>query len=120
MTKHLSSRIARPIRTAIALICGALFAAAGAPRAQPGAEPASQGLDGSQSPAIESTTPTAEAMGVSGRNPLIVQFNKHMAEASLNIRSIPLVGPAGAEPVHIVPLEQGRLVFVRPDKEMLP
>lgn len=120
MTKRISSRIARPIGIAIALICGGLVTATDAPRAQPSADPASQGLDGSQPPAIESTTPAAEAVGVSGRNPLIVQFNKHMAEASLNSRTLTLVGPAGAEPVHVVPLEQGRLVFVWPDKELLP
>lgn len=120
MTKRMSSRVVRPIGVAIALICGGLFTSTDAPRAQTAADPASPDLDGPQPPAIESTTPAAEATGVSGRNPLIVQFTKHMAEASLTSRSITLVGPAGAEPVHVVPLEQGRLVFVWPDRELLP
>ncbi|HEX3480237.1 MAG TPA: Ig-like domain-containing protein, partial [Kofleriaceae bacterium] len=120
MSKRISSRIAPPIGVAVALVCGGLFTATDAPRAQPSADPASQDFDGSQPPAIESTTPAAEATGVSGRNPLMVQFNKHMAEASLNTRDITLVGPAGAEPVHLVPLQRGRVVFVWPDKELLP
>ena len=120
MKKHISSRIVRPLGVAVALVCGGLFTATEAPRAQPSADPAAQDLDGSQPPTIESTRPAAEATGVSGRNPLSVQFNKHMAEASLSSRSITLVGPAGAEPVRVVPLEQGRLVFVWPDKELLP
>lgn len=121
MTRSTSGIVRRAV-VATAIACGAaVLLIAESPWAQPGVDSTGVStLDGPQAPAIESTTPFAEATGVSGRNPLIVQFNKHMAMASLNSRTFTLVGPAGAEPANVVPLEEGKIVFVWPRNEMLP
>lgn len=79
-----------------------------------------QSLDGPQAPAIQATSPAAEASGVPGDEPLVIRFNKRMAVTSLNNQSITLVGPAGAEPIRVVPVEQGMLAFIRSSKELLP
>jgi RHS repeat-associated protein len=112
-----------------ALGAGALFAGAGAPRAQPRAvaPPAGpgsgapvRGPDSQSPPAIASTTPAAEATGVSGRGPLIVRFTRRMALTSLSPQSVTLIGPAGAEPVQVLPADRGDLIYLWPDKELLP
>jgi RHS repeat-associated protein len=77
-------------------------------------------LDGKQSPAIAATIPAAEARGVAGDRPLVVRFAKHMAVASLNSSTVTLIGPHGPEPVTVVGIEQGLLLFVWPQKELLP
>lgn len=116
-----ATSVARRVSSTIAIACaGAVFMVADSPRAQPsGTSAVSQDQGGLQAPAILSTTPVAEAAGVSGRNPLVVRFTGPMAVASLN-RSITLVGPTGAEPVNVVPLAQGALVYIWPAKELLP
>jgi hypothetical protein len=88
--------------------------------ASPEAHALVQSLDGPQAPAIQDSTPAAEATGVRGQDPLVVRFNKRMAVTSLTGQSITLVGPAGAEPIKVVAVEQGMLAFVWPAKELLP
>jgi hypothetical protein len=72
------------------------------------------------SPVVVRTTPAAEAHGASGAGSLVVAFNKRMSIASLNAASVTLIGPAGAEPVQVVPVAQGLLAFIWPRKELLP
>jgi RHS repeat-associated protein len=79
-----------------------------------------QSLDSAEPPAIVDSRPAAEALGVPGRAPLMLRFNRRLAVASLNAHSITLIGPTGAEPVKVVPVEQGVLVFIHPLKELLP
>ena len=55
-------------------------------------------------PAMQGSTPAAEAAGDSGRMPLIVRFTRPMAAASLSTQSVTLVGPTGAEQIRVLPL----------------
>ena len=78
------------------------------------------GLEGTQAPAIENTTPGPEAIDVPGARPLVLRFTKRMAMASLSSQSCTLVGPAGAEPVVVTPVDDGLIAFVWPTRELLP
>ena len=79
-----------------------------------------QALSGTQGPAVQASVPAAEARAVPGNQPLVVRFNKRLSMASLNAQSVTLIGPNGAEPVKVVPVEQGVLLFVWPNKELQP
>lgn len=121
MKIRLTSGIAPRIAAVVAAACGAaVLMVADSPRAQPSASSLTSQPGDTQSPAIQSSTPAAEATGVSGQDPLVVRFNKPMAVASLTSLSITLVGPNGAEPVNVVPLELGALAYIWPTKELLP
>jgi RHS repeat-associated protein len=69
-------------------------------------------------PALQGSTPAAEATGVSGRIPLVVRFTRPMAAASLSTQSVTLLGPIGAEQIRVLPL--GHLAIVQPLQELLP
>jgi len=138
-----ASHAVRKVAMVLALACvGYVLTSAEVPLAQPAASSAARSAEMARSgqpatqlpemrglaqaperhdaPVILDSVPAAEAVGVQGQGPLVIRFSKCMAVASLSARSITLVGPAGAEPVTVVPAEQGLLTFVWPGKELMP
>ena len=113
MTKRSrASSTARRVVVAGVVVCvGAVFTMADSPLTRSSeratiASPASAAAP----PALQGSTPVAEATGVSGHMPLIVRFTRPMAAASLSAQSVTLVGPTGAERIRVLPL--GTLAIV--------
>jgi RHS repeat-associated protein len=77
-------------------------------------------LFGTAPPEVVNTVPVADAVDVSIDQRLIVRFSKRMAPNSLNDRSVTLLGPHGAVSVNVVALEEGSLLFVTPQQQLLP
>jgi len=71
-------------------------------------------------PAISATSPSAGATQVPADQSLMVHFAQPMQVATLNDRTVTLIGPHGPVPVRVVPLELGTLLFVTPLEELLP
>ena len=51
---------------------------------------------------------------------IALRFSEHMQAASLNARSVTLLGPNGPNPIKVTAAESGRLAFVLPARDMLP
>ncbi|HZJ63349.1 MAG TPA: RHS repeat-associated core domain-containing protein [Kofleriaceae bacterium] len=121
MTKRSrASRTARRVVVAGVVVCvGAVLTVADSPPIR-SSERATIGSRASAAapPALQSSTPAAEATGVSGHTPLIVRFTRPMARASLSTQSVTLIGPTGAELIRVLPL--GTLAIVQPVQELLP
>jgi RHS repeat-associated protein len=77
-------------------------------------------LSGSQLPALFASSPSTEAKGFDTTQPAVLRFNKQMLINSVNAQSVTLIGPGGAEPLQVVPVEQGIMAFVTPSKQLLP
>lgn len=115
-----ASKVARHVVAAGALVCaGAVLTVVESPATRSSARsmtaPAAFAAD---PPALQASIPAAESSGVPGRAPLIVQFSRPMAAASLSPHSVTLVGPTGSEPTRVVPL--GTLAVIQPEQELLP
>ncbi|MGW8391821.1 RHS repeat-associated core domain-containing protein [Pseudoduganella sp. HUAS MS19] len=70
--------------------------------------------------AIMATRPEANDPSAPVDQPVVIRFNQPMAVSSLNASTVTLMGPHGAVPVKIVPVEQGMLAFVKPTIDLLP
>lgn len=70
--------------------------------------------------AIMATRPEANDPSAPVDQPVVIRFNQPMAVSSLNSSTVTLMGPHGAVPVKIVPVEQGMLAFVKPTIDLLP
>lgn len=70
--------------------------------------------------AIMATRPEANDPSAPVDQPVVIRFNQPMAVSSLNASTVTLIGPHGAVPVKIVPVEQGMLAFVKPSIDLLP
>jgi RHS repeat-associated protein len=71
-------------------------------------------------PAVKDSQPAANDQSAPVDQPLIVRFNQRMAVASLNAMTITLIGPHGAVPIKVTPVEYGLLLFVTPLQDLLP
>jgi RHS repeat-associated protein len=120
MKRSRASSTARRVAAAGVVVCvGAVLTVADSPPTRSSEvaaipSPASAAVP----PALQGSTPAAEATDVSGRMPLVVRFSRPMAAASLSAHSVTLVGPTGAEPIRVLPL--GTLAIVQPVQELLP
>lgn len=70
--------------------------------------------------AIMATRPEANDPSAPVDQPIVIRFNQPMAVATLDASTVTLMGPHGAVPVKIVPVEQGMLAFVKPTIDLLP
>ncbi|MDB5932962.1 MAG: hypothetical protein JWQ01_306 [Massilia sp.] len=77
-------------------------------------------LEPSTAPAVKSTLPAAGAGSVPLDRPLVVSFSQRMMAASLSTETVTLIGPQGALPIRVVPVEYGLLLFVTPTQDLLP
>ena len=73
-----------------------------------------------ENPAIKSTEPAADADAAPVDRPLVVQFTQRMMVSTLDSKSVTLIGPHGAVPIKVVPVEYGLLLFVTPSQDLLP
>ncbi|MBJ7313415.1 hypothetical protein H7U20_24905, partial [Rugamonas sp. CCM 8940] len=71
-------------------------------------------------PGIRDSRPAAEGQSAAIDQPLMVHFAQRMAVATLTTDSVTLIGPYGAVPVKVVPVEYGMLLFVTPLQDLLP
>lgn len=79
-----------------------------------------QPLTGSIAPAIHHSLPAPDAKDVALDQRLVVGFTKRMAMATLNAKTVTLLGPNGVTDIKPVPVEDGVLLFVTPKQELLP
>lgn len=77
-------------------------------------------LEPGNAPAVKSTQPAAGAGSVPLDRPLVVSFTQRMMAASLSTETVTLIGPQGALPIRVVPVEYGLLLFVTPTQDLLP
>src|SRR5262245_31778371 len=107
MTKRSrASTTARRVTAAGIIVCvGAVFTVADSPATQSSESTTIRSrASAAAPPALQGSTPAAEATGVSGRMPLVVRFTRPIAALSLSPQSVTLIGPAGAEQIRILPL----------------
>ncbi|WP_158001328.1 kelch repeat-containing protein [Cupriavidus basilensis] len=71
-------------------------------------------------PSVQESMPAPDAINVSIKAKLAVRFSKPLAVASLNARTVTLLGPTGSVAAAVVPVEGGRLLFVTPEVELRP
>ncbi len=71
-------------------------------------------------PAIQYSVPNANAAGVPIARPLVLGFSKRMDVASLNTKTVTLLGPTGPVVIGSVPVEDGMMLFVTPAQELRP
>ena len=77
-------------------------------------------LSSAGAPSVLESLPAASATQVPVAQRLVLRFNKRMSVASLNAKSVTLVGPSGAVKIDPVAVEGGVLLFVTPQQELLP
>lgn len=82
--------------------------------------PATPHADQAATPRLAASWPQAKARGIAPTARLVVQFDQPMRAPELNASSVTLFGPGGRTPVDVVPVEEGRLVFVVPRQPLLP
>ena len=78
------------------------------------------GLQTSGAPAIKDSQPSPGALAVPVDQSLVIRFAQRMQVDSLNTASVTLMGPHGVVPVKVVAAEQGILLFVTPQQDLLP
>lgn len=71
-------------------------------------------------PQVQDSVPAANAIGVPITAKLAVRFSKPLSATSLTPKTVTLLGPTGSVPVNVVPVEQGRLLFVTPQADLQP
>ncbi|MFP3757693.1 RHS repeat-associated core domain-containing protein [Cupriavidus sp. SIMBA_020] len=71
-------------------------------------------------PALVSSVPVDQAKDVLVAQRLMVRFSQRMAVASLNAKTVTLIGPSGPVAIQPVPVEAGMLLFITPKQELLP
>lgn len=71
-------------------------------------------------PTIKDSNPAADETAAPINQPLVIRFNQRMAVASFNSKTVTLLGPHGAVPLTVVPLEYGLLLFITPKQDLLP
>lgn len=69
---------------------------------------------------VQDSLPAANAVGVPITARLAVRFSKPLSVTSLNPKTVTLLGPTGSVSVNVVPVEQGRLLFVTPQADLQP
>jgi RHS repeat-associated protein len=74
----------------------------------------------SGTPSVKSSLPAAEASAVPIDRALAVHFAQRMKVTTLDENTVTLIGPHGAVPIKVVPVEYGLLVFVSPVQQLLP
>jgi len=79
-----------------------------------------RGLKAPEVAAIMATRPEANDPSAPVDRPIVIRFNQPMAVSSLNGSTVTLIGPHGAVPVKVLPVEQGMLAFVQPSIDLLP
>jgi len=70
--------------------------------------------------AIMATRPDANEPAAPVDKPVAIRFNQPMAVSSLNASTVTLMGPHGAVPLNVIPVEQGMLAFLKPSTDLLP
>lgn len=114
-----SSRTTRRVVATTALLCAAgVLTAVDAPftTSAPPSIPVSAWF--AAPPAVQGSSPAAEATEVPGRAPLMVRFTAPMSAASLTPESVTLVGPTGTERTRVMTF--GALAVIQPVQELLP
>lgn len=71
-------------------------------------------------PSVKDSRPAPESQYAVVDQALMVLFSQHMAVETLSNASVTLIGPNGAVPVRVVPVEKGLLLFVTPEQDLLP
>lgn len=77
-------------------------------------------LSSAGAPSVLESLPAASATQVPVAQRLMLRFNKRMSVASLNAKTVTLVGPSGTVKIDPVAVEGGVLLFVTPQQELLP
>lgn len=71
-------------------------------------------------PSIKDSRPAPEDASAPVNQPLVIRFNQRMSVASLNAKTVTLLGPHGMVAVTPVGVEYGMLLFVTPKQDLLP
>ena len=74
----------------------------------------------SAAPVVADSTPGNGDQDVAITSRLALEFNERLQVTTLTRDSVTLMGPAGQVAARVVPAEQGMLLFVTPDEELLP
>ena len=85
-----------------------------------GARTLAQTLGNSSVPAVLDSAPAPHAVDVPVGQRLQVQFSKRMDVSTLNSATVTLIGPDGNTPIRPVAVEGGVLMFVTPERELVP
>lgn len=70
--------------------------------------------------AVMATRPEENDPSAPVDQPVVIRFNQPMAVSTINASTVTLIGPHGAVPVQVVPVEQGMLAFIKPSVDLLP
>ena len=71
-------------------------------------------------PGLAASMPAQGAKQVATTAHLSLRFSQRLRSGDLSASTVTLIGPGGSTPVRVVPVEQGRLVFVAPLQELFP
>lgn len=72
------------------------------------------------SPGLAASLPSQGADQVSTTARLSIRFTQLIRSGDITASTVTLIGPGGSTPIHVVPAESGRLVFVTPRQELFP
>ncbi|MBR8091543.1 Ig-like domain-containing protein [Burkholderia cenocepacia] len=75
---------------------------------------------GQDGPVVMDSLPAAGMSSVAINARLAVRFSTPLSVASLNSRTVTLLGPTDAVPASVVPVEGGRMLFVTPRTDLRP
>ncbi|SFQ19572.1 RHS repeat-associated core domain-containing protein [Ralstonia sp. NFACC01] len=81
---------------------------------------ASLSQSNTDAPQVRDSQPADNATGVPISSRIAVSFSKPLSVTSLNSKTVTLLGPTGSVSVNVVPVEQGRLLFVTPQADLQP
>lgn len=106
-----------------AVATGALFNPADSSLVPIGAEEAqalASTLTTGEAPGIAFSQPASGVSDASVSAPLTVRFSSRMNVATLNDRTVTLIGPHGVTDVALIPTDDGLLLFITPKQDLVP
>ncbi len=76
--------------------------------------------DSARVPGMAGSLPRQDDQAVSTDALIAVRFTQRLRVRDLNPSTVSLLGPGGMTPIDVVPAEEGRLVFARPQRPLYP
>ena len=77
-------------------------------------------IDGMSLPTLAASQPKANARDFPADGLIALRFSEAMDSASINTKTITLLGPGGDTPVKVIGAENGRLAFITPAADLYP
>ena len=77
-------------------------------------------INGMSVPSLEASKPTASATDFPADGILSLRFSEPMNPSTINAQTITLLGPGGKTPVKVVGVDNGRLAFITPVRDLFP